>query len=228
MIPIKDRNPTDLFPVVTISLIVANIAAFMYQLSHGLTGFQGFTTAYAAVPSAFLSAPFSPAQHISIFASLFLHGGLLHLGGNMLFLWIFGNNIEDYFGHVKFLLFYLICGVAATMAHVFTHPHSSVPVIGASGAISGTLGAYFLLFPRARVLTLIPIFFFFYFVELPAYFFLGVYILFQFLNGLPSLTGNPHAAQGVAWFAHIGGFFAGILLLLILRKRRGFRRRIFR
>jgi len=226
MIPIKDRNPTDLFPWVTLLLIGANIVAFVAQLSNSSMSFERFTINFALVPTVFLSAPFSPAQHSLIFSSMFLHGGLLHIGGNMLFLWIFGNNIEDYLGHFKFLVFYLACGVVATLAHVFTHPYSSLPIVGASGAISGVLGAYFLLFPRARVLTLVPIFFFLYFIEVPAYFFLGVYILFQFLNGLPSLAGDPHTAQGVAWFAHIGGFFSGIALLLIFRKRRGFHRRI--
>lgn len=226
MIPIKDRNPTELFPLVTILLIAANIAVFVYQLSRGTSGFERFTTGFAVVPTALLSAPFSPAQHTSIFASIFLHGGLLHIAGNMLFLWIFGNNIEDYFGHFKFLAFYLVCGAAATLTHVFTHPHSSVPMIGASGAISGVLGAYFLLFPRARVITLVPIFFFLYIMEIPAYFFLGVYIVLQFLNGLPSLAAGSHATQGVAWFAHIGGFASGIIFLLVFRKRRGFRSRI--
>jgi membrane associated rhomboid family serine protease len=228
MIPIKDRNPTDLFPAITIIIIGITIVVFLYQLSLREPGFAKVATTFAVIPTAFLSAAFSPAQHARVLSSIFFHGGLLHIAGNMLFLWIFGNNVEDYLGHFKFLAFYLLCGVAATLAHIFTHPHSSVPVIGASGAISGVLGAYFMLFPRARVLTLVPIFFFLYFIEVPAYFFLGVYILFQFLNGLPSLGADAIAAQGVAWFAHIGGFFSGIALLLVFRKRAGFRRRTFR
>ena len=179
MIPIKDRNPTELFPLVTIALILTNAALFIYQLSQGFSRFEHFTMSFAVVPSAFTSAPFSPAQHSLVFTSMFLHGGFLHITGNMLFLWIFGNNIEDYFGHFKFAVFYLACGVAGTMAHIFTHASSPVPVIGASGAISGVLGAYFLLFPRARVLTLVPIFFFLYFIEVPAFIFLGVYIVLQ-------------------------------------------------
>jgi membrane associated rhomboid family serine protease len=158
---------------------------------------------------------------------MFFHGGLLHIAGNMLFLWIFGNNVEDYFGHVKFAIFYLACGIAATLAHILTHPASPVPTIGASGAISGVLGAYFLLFPKARVVTLVPFFLFFYFVEVPAFFFLGIYILLQILYGLPSLAGGQAAAHGIAWFAHIGGFFAGIMLLFIFGKRRGFRKQSF-
>jgi len=225
MIPIKDRNPTELFPLVTIALILTNVALFIYQLSQGFSRFEHFTMSFAVVPSAFTSAPFSPAQHSLVFTSMFLHGGFLHIAGNMLFLWIFGNNVEDYFGHFKFAVFYLACGVAGTMAHIFTHASSPVPVIGASGAISGVLGAYFLLFPRARVLTLVPIFFFLYFIEVPAFIFLGVYIVLQILNGLPALAGGP-AAQGVAWLAHIGGFFAGVALLFFLGKRRGFRSRV--
>ncbi len=226
MIPIKDRNPTDLFPVVTLALIAANVGIFFYQLLGGAENFQHFTLSFAVVPTAFLDAPLAPKQHTLVFTSMFLHGGFLHLAGNMLFLWIFGNNVEDYFGHIRFALFYLACGVAGAMAHILTHPGSTVPIVGASGAISGVLGAYFLLFPRARVLTLVPIFFFFYFIELPAYFFLGVYILLQILYGLPSLMGTQTAAPGIAWLAHIGGFSAGIALLIIIRRRRGFRSRI--
>jgi membrane associated rhomboid family serine protease len=223
MIPIKDRNPTDLFPIVTIALIVANAAVFLLQLSNP----ERFTLSLAVAPAAFLDAPLSPPQLSLMFTSMFLHSGFLHLGGNMLFLWVFGNNIEDYLGHVKFALFYLACGAAGAMGHILTHEASTVPMIGASGAISGVLGAYFLLFPRARVLTLVPIFFFFYFIEIPAYLFLGIYILLQLLYGLPSLMGGS-AGPGVAWLAHIGGFAAGIALLLLLPKRRGFRSRVRR
>jgi len=227
MIPIRDKNPTDLFPLITLSIIVANVVMFAYQVSLGDRQFQQFTISFALIPAAYLANPFSPGQYTLMFTSMFLHGGLLHLVGNMLFLWIFGNNIEDYFGHVRFALFYLACGAIATLAHIFAHPSSAVPVIGASGAISGVLGAYFLIFPRARVVTLIPIFFFLYFIEVPAYFFLGVYILLQILSALPTLSVGAAAAQGIAWFAHIGGFFAGILLLLVIGKRRGFRKRQF-
>lgn len=226
MIPIRDKNPTDLFPLVTISIIIANIVAFTYellQLLHGTQYFEAFIRTYAIVPRAFIANPLAPAQLTSMFTSMFLHGGVLHLGGNMLFLWIFGNNVEDYLGHFKFALFYLACGVGATLTHVVTQTNSPIPVIGASGAISGVLGAYFLLFPRARVLTVVPVVIFLYFVEVPAFFFLGVYIIFQILYGI---SDSPDAAQNIAWFAHIGGFFAGILLLFFFRKRRGFRKRV--
>lgn len=222
MIPIRDRNPTDLFPVVTIVLIAANVLVFAIQFSQGLGSFERFTLSFAVVPTAFLDAPFSPSQFKLVFTSMFLHGGFLHLAGNMLFLWIFGNNIEDYFGHVKFVLFYVACGVAGAMAHILTQGASTVPMIGASGAISGVLGAYFLLFPRAKVLTLFPIIIFFYFIEIPAFIFLGIYILLQLLYALPSLMGGSATGPGVAWLAHIGGFAAGIVLLLLLPKRRGF------
>jgi membrane associated rhomboid family serine protease len=228
VIPIKDRNPTDLFPVVTIGLIAANILLFFFQYSNGAEYFQHFTLRFAVVPVAFLDDPFMPSQLGRIFTSMFLHGGFLHLGGNMLFLWIFGNNIEDYLGHVKFAIFYLACGAAGALAHIVLHASSPIPMIGASGAISGVLGAYFLLFPRAKVLTLVPIFFFLYFMEVPAFIFLGIYILLQVLNGMFNLSGGPASAQGVAWLAHIGGFVAGAVLLLIFRKRRNFRSRIRR
>ena len=227
MIPIRDKNPADLFPLITILIIVANIVMFAYQLSYSVQQFGQFTASFAVVPAVFVAHPFSPGQYTLIFTSMFLHGGLLHLAGNMLFLWIFGNNVEDYFGHFRFAVFYLACGVVATLTHIFANASSAIPVIGASGAISGVLGAYFLLFPKARVVALIPIFLFLYFIEVPAYFFLGVYILLQLLYALPSLSGGAAATHGIAWFAHIGGFFAGILLLFFFGRRRGFRKRQF-
>jgi membrane associated rhomboid family serine protease len=209
-------------------LIAANVVIFFLQLSQGAEHFQRFTLRFAVVPAAFLDNPLTPSQLGRILTSMFLHGGFLHVAGNMLFLWIFGNNIEDYLGHLKFAVFYLACGAAGALAHIMTHASSPIPMIGASGAISGVLGAYFLLFPRARVLTLVPIFFFLYFMEVPAFVFLGIYILLQVFNGMFSLATGPAAAQGVAWLAHIGGFVAGIVLLVIFRKRRGFRNRLRR
>jgi len=228
MIPIKDRNPSDIFPVVTIAIIAINTLIFVYQISQGVNHFEQTVTSMAVIPSSFVAHPFASQQVNSMFMSMFMHGGLLHLGGNMLFLWIFGNNVEDYFGHVKYAIFYLAAGVAATLSHIYTHPASTIPTIGASGAISGVLGAYFLLFPKARVLAAVPIFLFFYFIEVPAFIFLGFYILLQLVFALPSLGASSVDARGIAWFAHVGGFFAGALLLLVLPKRRNFRRRIFR
>ena len=152
----------------------------------------------------------------TLFTSMFLHGGILHLLGNMLFLWIFGNNIEDACGHLKFVIFYLSCGLAASFVHLAVSSGSLVPTIGASGAISGILGAYLLLYPKAEILTLVPIYPFMYPIELPAAAFLIYWIALQFISGLPSLG---RIGGGVAWFAHIGGFFAGLILIIILKKR---------
>ena len=157
-------------------------------------------------------------EWLTLFTAMFMHGGWLHIIGNMWFLWIFGNNIEDVCGRIRFVVFYVLCGVLATVAHIVTGPSSVVPTIGASGAISGVLGAYILLFPHARVLSLIRLGYFFLAEEIPAWIFLGVWILLQFLNGIPSLH-NP-AAAGVAWFAHIGGFIAGMALIYLFRRAR--------
>ena len=156
------------------------------------------------------------SEWITPFTSMFLHGGLLHLLGNMLFLWVFGNNIADACGRLKFILFYFVCGIVATLVHIVVSPLSTIHTIGASGAISGVLGAYLLLYPRAEIETLVPIPPFLIPVDLPAYVFLGYWILLQFISGLPSLG---RIGGGVAWFAHIGGFFAGLALIVIMKKR---------
>ncbi|MBI5739090.1 MAG: rhomboid family intramembrane serine protease [Nitrospirae bacterium] len=215
MIPLKDDNPVSIFPFVTIGLIAANAAGLVLQIISPL-GPQRVAFAYGAIPSVLLT--FSSAQPIhpvlTIFTSMFMHGGLLHLATNMLYLWIFGNNIEDKLGHVRFTVFYLLCGVAASYAHAITDPSSRIPMIGASGAVSGVLGAYLYLFPQARIHTLIFFGFFVQVVKLPAIFVIGLWILFQFLNGLIS---RGFAGQsGVAWFAHIGGFLAGLLLIMLV------------
>ena len=157
-------------------------------------------------------------EWLTLFTSMFMHGGWLHVIGNMWFLWIFGNNIEDACGRVRFIAFYLLCGLLAMAAHIVMGPGSVVPTIGASGAISGVLGAYVLLYPHAKIEALIPIGYFLWWERVPAWVFLGVWILLQFLNGLPALH-NP-AAGGVAWFAHIGGFIAGLALIHVFRQRR--------
>lgn len=219
MIPLKDDLPTRNFPVVTVTLIAINILVFFYEVSLG-PGTEGLIFAYGAIPFRLMQGietgrPTLPVV-ISLFTSMFLHGGLMHVGGNMLYLWIFGNNIEDVMGHARFLFFYLICGIAAVYSHAFIDPTSRVPMIGASGAVSGVLGAYVLLFPHAKVLTLVPIGFFIQIIRVPAVIVLGLWIVVQFLNGL--LTSNQMG--GVAWFAHIGGFFAGMVLIHLFRKRR--------
>jgi membrane associated rhomboid family serine protease len=223
MIPLKDRNPTRRFPIITILLIVINILVFIYQLSLGLR-LEGFYYKFSVIPSRIFdtihSEIFRPLTILTVFTSMFLHGGWLHLGGNMLYLWVFGDNVEDKLGHGRFLVFYLLCGVAATSLHIFIDPTSTVPTIGASGAISGVLGAYILMFPRARVLTLIPIFIFIQLAELPAFIILGFWFILQFFNGILSLGYATSGMGGVAWWAHIGGFIAGLLLVLPFRKYR--------
>ncbi len=211
-IPLHDENPTRHFPLVTILLIAANVGVFaMGVLSPG--GIQGSVLKFGAVPYAithFLSqAPAVPVPPLlTLLTSMFVHAGLLHLLGNMLYLWIFGNNIEDTLGPFRFILFYFACGLAAELAQVVAGPGSRLPMVGASGAIAGVLGAYWVLFPRARVLTLILIFI----VPVPAGIVLGVWFLTQLLSA--------GMGGGVAWFAHIGGFLAGIGLILPALRRR--------
>jgi len=220
MIPIRDRNPTRRTPFINIGLIGLNLAAFLYEVSLG-PQVETLFFSYGIVPADVLTAFFG-YQYIDavvpFFTSMFLHGGLLHLAGNMLYLWIFGDNIEDKLGHARYLVFYILCGVVAGALHVFIDPGSIIPTVGASGAISGVLGAYLLLFPRARVLTVIPIFFFIQLAELPALFVLGFWFIMQFLYGMISLGYETGAMGGVAWWAHIGGFIAGVVLILPFRK----------
>lgn len=227
LIPIADENPTRRFPVVTVLIILANIAIFAYEVSLGARGLVPFVSRYAFVPARFLEDPAAPSQVLTIFTAMFMHAGWLHVGGNMLFLWIFGNNVEDYMGRLSFLAFYLSAGVAATFAQLAVAPATGIPNLGASGAVAGTLGAYLLLFPRASVTTLIPIFFFLEVARIPAFVVIGFWFLLQLGYGLFSL--DPSLAQqgGVAFFAHLGGFAAGVLAAIPLamaarhRRRRG-------
>ncbi|MBI3008406.1 MAG: rhomboid family intramembrane serine protease [Candidatus Omnitrophica bacterium] len=214
MIPLKDDNPTKTFPIITILLIITNIAVFLYELSLG-EGVNYLVGTMGAVPYEVTHIYLNPQVPLTLITSLFLHGGILHLLGNMLYLWIFGNNIEDAVGHIKFILFYLITGITASMTHILLNPDSMVPVIGASGAISGVMGAYFLLYPRAKVLTLIPFFIFIRIIKVPAFFFLGFWMLFQVISGI---NVSQSGEAGIAWFAHIGGFAAGLILAPIFRK----------
>lgn len=224
MIPFKDDNPTETTPFVTIGLIALNILIFLWQLS-APGGGERIAFFYGAIPHNLLTfertQPVSPV--VSIFTSMFLHGGLFHVAGNMLYLWIFGNNIEDALGHVKFLLFYLISGVAAAYSHALTAPNSTIPMIGASGAVSGVLGAYLLLYPHARIHTLVIFGFFWQIVRIPALVVLGFWIVLQVISGILGAGTLQHG--GVAWFAHIGGFLVGILTIKIWRPRK--RRQIF-
>jgi len=221
MIPLRDDNPTKIVPVMTVGLIGLNVLVFLYQISLGPGGAEVFIYQFGAIPAVIFGSQNLPSElvaipaSLSVFTSMFLHGGFLHLIGNMLYLWIFGNNIEDAMGHGRFILFYLLTGVAASMAHFFTDLNSEIPTIGASGAISGILGAYILLYPRAQVLVLIFLGFFIRVMYVPAGLALGFYFLLQILQG--TLTFGQ-GGGGVAWFAHIGGFMAGLLLVGLFKQ----------
>lgn len=220
MIPIRDTNPAHRPPVVNITLIVLNILVFFWELSLGASLPERLNDV-AFIPARLWSGETLLSDIFTIFFSMFLHGGWLHLGSNMLYLWIFGDNIEDRLGHVKYLIFYLACGVLATLSHAIMSPASTIPAVGASGAIAGVLGAYLLLFPSARVMTFIPFGFFIAMRELPAMFVLGLWFVIQLFTGVSTI--GDVAAQdvgGVAWFAHIGGFVAGLVLIFVMGGRK--------
>jgi membrane associated rhomboid family serine protease len=224
MIPLRDTVPAQSAPAVTVLLITLNVLAFLYELSLG-SALDVFIMQYGAVPLRFvltgqMEQVSTVERFFPLFTSMFLHGGWLHLGGNMLYLWIFGDNVEDRLGHVRFLLFYLACGLAAALTQIYIHPTSKIPMVGASGAVAGVLGGYLLLFPYSRVLALIPILFFFQIVELPALLFLVFWFLMQFLNGAVAITAAPYSTGGVAWWAHIGGFIGGMALGFLFPKRK--------
>jgi membrane associated rhomboid family serine protease len=219
VIPIKDLNPRQTTPVVTVALIVANVLFFLYEISLGQR-VEGFLMSAAFVPARIQDGV--PAAMGSALLSMFLHGGWAHLLGNMLFLWVFGDNVEDRLGHGRYLLFYLLAGYAAAFTHAFFSPSSMVPAIGASGAISGVLGAYLFLHPKARIVTVVWFLFFIRFIQIPAIVYLPIWFLLQVFSGVSSLHASADTAGGVAFWAHIGGFVAGPLLLLLLG---GWRRR---
>ncbi|MEW6410701.1 MAG: rhomboid family intramembrane serine protease [Nitrospirota bacterium] len=216
MIPLKDDNPTRHFPILTVTLIAINAAIYLYQI-FGVYNPMRFIFTYGAIPQKIFSSGI-PISY-TIFTSMFLHGGLFHVAGNMLYLWIFGNNIEDRLGIPRFIAFYLLCGIAAAYSHAILNADSPIPMVGASGAISGILGAYMVLFPRARVYTLIFLGFFIQIVRIPALIVIGFWIVIQLINGLISQGGS---LGGVAWFAHIGGFFTGIVLIKIFLRPKNF------
>ncbi|MEK7717435.1 MAG: rhomboid family intramembrane serine protease [Pseudomonadota bacterium] len=221
MIPLRDDNPTTIRPYITIAVIVLATLVFLWQLSLGASGFEAAVLSLGAIPAALFGdktllpelALVPPT--LTVFTSMFLHGSWMHLIGNMLYLWIFGNNVEDAMGHVRFVLFYLLCGIAAVLAQALPNTDSTIPMIGASGAISGVLGAYLLLYPHARVLVLIPIGFYTRLVHLPAMAVLGFWFVLQLIN---SAFADPRGG-GVAFGAHIGGFIAGMALLPIFKHR---------
>lgn len=230
MIPLRDINPTNRFAIITVTLIILNIAVFVYELTLGKMGGEAFLASFALVPKRLFSPDAMTGGTVPVTAtlvtSLFMHGGLLHIGGNMLYLWIFGNNVEDATGRARFFVFYVLCGILAATAHAFMNRSSLTPMIGASGAVSGVLGAYLLLYPRARVVMLVLFGFYIRTIEVPAMIVLGFWFALQSLSAL--LSGG--AGQGVAWYAHIAGFVAGMLLIGLFKRRevafgggRGFR-----
>ena len=228
MIPLRDNAPRYSAPFITVGLIVVNVLVFVYQWRLDPFSLEYFFSQNGMVPlrfGEFLQGQAPAAAAIPpMLTSMFLHGGVLHLLGNMWFLWIFGDNLEDQLGHFRYLAFYLACGLVASLAHISANPASLIPSVGASGAIAGVMAGYMLLFPGARVLTLIP-FFLIFIKELPAWVILLYYIVIQVVSGLTTL-GTPVALSqgGVAWWAHVGGFFAGLALVKIMGRRRQVRR----
>ncbi|HZM14486.1 MAG TPA: rhomboid family intramembrane serine protease [Candidatus Krumholzibacteria bacterium] len=226
VLPLRDIQARRHFPVVTVMLIAVNVLVFLYEMQLG-PRLEGWLMSTAFVPHQY----FAPGNWVgdgrSVLVSMFLHGGWGHLLGNMLYLWIFGDNVEDRLGRLGYLAFYLFCGWFATISHAFTNRASIVPSIGASGAIAGVLGAYLVMFPKARVLTLIPLGIFIRVAELPALIVLGMWFVLQVFSGTLSLGLGEGAGAGVAWWAHIGGFVAGMVLGWIFRGR-GQRSRAFR
>jgi membrane associated rhomboid family serine protease len=210
MIPLRDVIPSRTKPGVTITLIILNVLVFLFQLTLSEQGISAFIYAFGVVPAYF--------TFISVFTSMFVHGGLAHIAGNLLFLWIFGDNVEDRLGHLRFLLFYLLCGFIAAMSQLLLDPDSTVPMVGASGAIAGVMGAYLVLYPQSRVLMLFPFPVFLF--ELPAIVFLGMWFFLQFLNGIGQLPvfQQDQISGGVAFWAHVAGFVAGVVLVVLMKR----------
>jgi len=217
MIPLRDSQPSYSKPVITMLLIAVNAVAFFYELSLDAFSRNHLIAVFGVVPERL--------WYPSLVTSMFLHGGWLHILGNMWFLWIFGDNVEDILGRFKYLLFYLGCGLAAGLTHVLLNADSRVPTIGASGAVAGVMGAYMVKFPRSRILTLVPVLVFLTTYELPAFVILAYWLLIQFFSGVGSVAQSQLAHGGVAWFAHVGGFLAGIVLINLLHAKKPHRHR---
>lgn len=210
MIPIRDENPVHIVPVVTIGILAVNIAVFLIEVASP-DGGEGIIRRFGAIPLRLAwGGTGSLADYLTVGTSMFLHGGLFHLAGNMLFLWIFGNNVEEHLGSVRFLLFYGFCGALAAAAQIVSAPGSVIPMIGASGAVAGVMGAYVILFPRARIVTLVFLGFLVQMVRLPAVLWIGIWFLIQFVS---AVAGGTAEAGGVAWMAHVGGFGAGLAFM---------------
>ncbi len=222
MIPLRDDNPSSIVPIVTISFVVACVLVFLWQVSLGPTRGQHAIFALGVIPAVLLGHGELPPElaivppYMTALTSMFMHGGWMHLIGNMLYLWIFGDNVEDSMGHARFVIFYVLCGIAAVLAQALPEPSSTVPMVGASGAISGVLGAYLLLYPHARVLVAIPFGFFLHTVRIPA----GIVLVLWFGLQLFSQLLTPAGQGGVAFRAHIGGFIAGMLLIPFFKRKR--------
>jgi hypothetical protein len=221
--PLRDNIPSRTFPIVTLMIIVANVLAFFWEISLG-PRLEGALWRWAIIPARFTDREVGIWAHpiqqlVPFFSSMFLHGGWLHLIGNMWTFWIFGDNVEDRLGHDRFALLYLASGLAAGAVHIFTNAGSAVPTIGASGAVAGVMGAYFRFYPRARVATVIPPFIFGPVFVLPAVVFLGFWFLLQFFNGVMSLGEGRSGFAGIAWWAHVGGFGFGALVCLFAARR---------
>jgi rhomboid family protein len=217
LIPLKDLNPRRSYPIINIALILCNVLVFLYQLTLPTRAFQHFVMANATIPARFLAwfgggVPVE-AAFLPLVTSMFLHSGIAHILGNMLFLWIFGDNVEDHFGHVGYLLFYLVCGIGSGVLHILFNLHSTVPALGASGAISGVMGAYLVLYPRSQILTLVFIFL----IPIPAVLILGYWFLLQLISAVTSF--GSIASGGVAWWAHVGGFLLGIVITKVSLRR---------
>ena len=211
MIPLRDVIPSRTTPYITITIILLNAMAWLFEISLPPDVLQLFLTVYGVVPAAF--------HPVTLITSMFLHGGWMHVIGNMWYLWIFGDNVEDRLGHGRFIFFYLLCGIIAASGQILMDPESTLPTIGASGAIAGVMGAYFVLYPRSRVLTLIPLFFWWEIIELPALVLLGFWFLMQlFSAGAIAVTAHT-SGGGVAFMAHVAGFVAGMIVVFVLRQR---------
>ena len=210
MIPLRDVIPSRTFPFFTITFIVLNSIAFLYEQSLTRPALEQFVHVYGVVPAR--------VEPVTVFTSMFLHAGWMHFLGNMLFLWIFGDNVEDRLGHARFVAFYFLCGVAAVVAHVYMNPASRIPTIGASGAIAGVLGGYFVLYPQSRVLALLPLIIIWEIVEVPAILFLGIWFLMQFYYVGVAAVRTGAQGGGVAFWAHIAGFLAGMIAVVVLKK----------
>lgn len=212
MIPLRDVIPSRTTPFITVSVIVMNAVAWCYEVSLAPRDLESFIRVYGVVPARLESS--------TLLSSMFLHGGWAHVIGNMWFLWIFGDNVEDRMGHTRFVVFYLLCGIGAAMGHVLLEPTSTVPTIGASGAIAGVMGAYVVLYPQSRVLTLVPFIVFWDVIEVPALALLGLWFLLQLLSaGASALSANAAVSGGIAFAAHVAGFVLGVIGVYIFKKR---------